>query len=78
MRIISRKLKNTPIFPYAISLYPDEGVTTDYEEIRAWCKKTFGEESHPSNPNGRWHREYLCFRFNNEVDVNWFLLRWSA
>ena len=47
------------------------------KEVMNWCHATFGSPSSIQS-GGRWnHVTSDMIYFKNEVDLNWFLLRWS-
>jgi len=48
-------------------------MSRDWEQRLAWCRSTFGSESHD-----RWMPKHCYeFRFTNEQDLAFYLLRWG-
>ncbi len=43
--------------------------TEDWREMSSWCDATFGP--------GEWEYFNTEFRFKNQEQVNWFVLRWQ-
>ena len=66
-------------------LYPYHIVLTDEDskkrtEMYKWCEEQWGKPQN-LNKESNWiytHLDYgNVFKFRNEADRNWFLLRWS-
>jgi hypothetical protein len=51
----------------------------DLSEVRAWCSEHFGPQDRDPNAWSRWIN-YMnsTFKFRDERDYNWFVLRWGA
>lgn len=48
------------------------------DEMYEWCVKTFGPSFGPTIiDTQRWMQYGLLFKFRNEDDRTWFILRWS-
>ena len=51
----------------------------DMDEVREWCTKHFGPQPLYPDAWSRWINHLnSTFRFSNEKDYNWFVLRWGA
>jgi len=64
-------------FPYIVILDSDD--LPNAVQMYSWCKATFGKCI--GNPDMVWCNNnsdgMIDFRFMNEADRNWFVLRWS-
>lgn len=49
----------------------------NWDRIKRWCKKTFGEQGEICCFEKRWQFANSCLYFSNDADRTWFLLRWS-
>jgi hypothetical protein len=50
----------------------------DMNEVRQWCAEQFGPKDKVPNAWSRWiNNNTSLFRFRDERDYLWFVLRWS-
>jgi len=48
------------------------------DEVREWCVSQYGPQDYSPNAWSRWTNHYnSTFRFRDEKDYHWFVLRWS-
>lgn len=49
------------------------------DEVREWCVEQFGPQDHNPDAWTRWTNSMnSTFRFRDQKDYNWFVLRWGA
>lgn len=49
------------------------------DEVREWCVEQFGPQDHNPDAWSRWTNSMnSTFRFRDQKDYNWFVLRWGA
>ena len=65
---------------YTYHIVLTEESTNKKKEMYAWCEEQWGKPQN-LNKESNWiytHLDYgNVFKFRNEADRNWFLLRWS-
>ena len=47
------------------------------DDMSAWCRETWGDTDHRTNPNYKWRRSMWRFLFRNESYRTMFMLQWS-
>lgn len=49
------------------------------DEVREWCVEQFGPQDHNPDAWSRWTNSMnSTFRFRDQKDYQWFVLRWGA
>jgi len=65
---------------YIVS-YEDElrkGIIPDLNIISDWCRATWGDTDHRTNPEYKWRRRMYVFSFSRESYRTMFLLEFGA
>jgi hypothetical protein len=72
-------MKPAPKYKFSRAKWYEAKVPRDQQAAFNWCVKQFGPE--PKNTDA-WSRWYFnvdrTFRFRDEKDYHWFILRWGA
>ncbi len=78
-QLLSLPLSTNSKYKFSRNWYVADFDTANYDEVRTWCKKQFGEEDKFPTAWSRWqHRHEDQIYFRDERDYNWFILRWGA
>jgi|688.fasta_scaffold13361_14 hypothetical protein len=72
---ISTEFFSANVHPYAV--YLGDGFYDEYPEIIEWASQQFGGDGWCETQNERWSYTFSYIWFANEIDRNWFLLKWS-
>lgn len=74
----SIKWKTEPKYKFSRSKWYEAKLHKNVSDALDWCEQQFGKE--PNHPDA-WSRWYFnvnrAFRFRDEKDYAWFMLRWS-
>jgi hypothetical protein len=71
----------TPKYKFSRKWYVADLFNKGYvmDEVRNWCVEQYGPQDHNPDAWSRWTNNMnSTFRFRDEKDYNWFVLRWGA